>query len=501
MMEPNTRPIRVLLTGAGGTMGGAALRELTGPERRGRYELTILDLPTPANRRKLARYARRGVRVLWGDLTRYEDVLPAVTGADVVLHPAAFISPAADRDPARAWRVNVGAAANLVRAIRAQPDPDAVRLVNVGSVAMTGDRLPPIHVGRAGDPLMPSIFDIYACSKIAAERIVAESGLRRWVSLRQTYIPQTRTAPDPILYHQPLNTCLEICTERMAGLLLANACDPDLPDDFWRRFYNIGGGPAARIGYWAFIEQVLAAGGISRPEAVFDRNWFALRNFHCHWFEDSDALDAYLHYQVEGVDDYLSALGAATPWYERLAAQLAPPRTIRRRVFEPLARTRPDSPLYWLEHGEKRRFTAFYGSRQAFAAIPDWDDAPLEAPGPADYRRLDHGYDESRPIESLELEDMREAAAFRGGVCLSAEMEPGELYAPLRWRCAFGHSFEATPNLVLRGGHWCPTCAPPPWNYAAQARRSPFLAQVWYANHAWEETGVYYADVELPAIG
>ena len=44
-----------------------------------------------------------------------------------------------------------------------------------GTVAATGDRMPPIHWGRIGDPLKPSIYDFYAVTKIAGERAVLES--------------------------------------------------------------------------------------------------------------------------------------------------------------------------------------------------------------------------------------------------------------------------------------------------------------------------------------
>ena len=44
--------------------------------------------------------------------------------------------------------------------------------------------MPPIHWGRVGDPIKPSMFDYYAVSKVAAERYVIESGLKYWVSLR-----------------------------------------------------------------------------------------------------------------------------------------------------------------------------------------------------------------------------------------------------------------------------------------------------------------------------
>ena len=63
---------------------------------------------------------------------------------------------------------------------------------------------------------------------------------------------------------------------------------------------------------------------------------------------------------------------------------------------------------------------------------------------------LNHGYDESKPLEQLGLNDMKEAAEFRGGACL--DYTAGDFYRPVRWRCAFGHEFEASPNLILREG-------------------------------------------------
>ena len=58
---------------------------------------------------------------------------------------------------------------------------------------------------------------------------------------------------------------------------------------------------------------------------------------------------------------------------------------------------------------------------------------------------------------------------------------------PLRWRCAHGHEFEATPNLVLFMGHWCPEELRGEWNYYEQARVNPFFAQSWDYEHEGEE--------------
>ena len=292
----------VFVTGVTGSMGGATLRELM--MRRERFDIVALARPSAKNRKLLAPYAgQAGLRIEWGDLTRYEDVERCVRGADIVLHPAALISPEADRRPEEAWKTNVGSAQNIVRAIRAQPDPDAVKLVCVGTVAATGDRLAPIHWGRTGDPLKPSVYDMYACSKIAAERVVAESGLKHWVSLRQTFIaiPELTSLMDPILYHQPINTCIEFCTVGDSGRLMAKACEDDVPEDFWRRFYNIGGGERCRVVCLDFMERAFEALGMGKLPSLAERNWFATRNFHCQWYEDSDVLEAYLHFRSEGL--------------------------------------------------------------------------------------------------------------------------------------------------------------------------------------------------------
>lgn len=107
---------------------------------------------------------------------------------------------------------------------------------------------------------------------------------------------------------------------------------------------------------------------------------------------------------------------------------------------------------------------------------------------------LNHGYDESKKESELDISDVREAARFRGGECLSTEMKKGDLYTPLEWSCAYGHKFKASPFLVLKTGHWCPECACPPWNFDEQAKKVPFYAQIWYDDHSSDENNFYDKD-------
>ena len=48
-----------------------------------------------------------------------------------------------------------------------------------------------------------------------------------------------------------------------------------------------------------------------------------------------------------------------------------------------------------------------------------------------------------------------------------------------------------SPKLMLWGGHPCPECLPPIWNYDHQAKHNPFFAQAWYAHHSPDENNIY----------
>jgi nucleoside-diphosphate-sugar epimerase len=501
----------VFITGTTGSMGSAGLKILL--DRRDRFDIVTLVRPSQKNKEMMRQYAAEaGLNIIWGDLTNFDDVLKCVTGADIILHPAAMIAPEADHNPVLARKINVGSIENIVRAIKAQPEPDRIKLVNIGSVAMTGDRLYPIHVGRTGDPFKPSIYDAYACSKIDAERVVAESQLRYWVSLRQTFvaIPDTLALMDPIMFHQPLETCIELCTQHDAGLLLANACEDSVPEEFWRRFYNIGGGPRARLTFQALMERVYGALGLGAPAELTDRNWFAIRNFHCHWFEDSSTLNDYLHFQTMGVDEYVESVLKGSPWYVTITSKpvirnimglRVIKMLIRKFLMKPLAFASRDSTMYWMQNNMQDRISAFFKDKQSWQAIPShWDD--IRRPSYQDYQRLDHGYDESLADRELDLAQMQQAAHFRGGECKASSMQAGDLLSPLDWQCWRGHVFSMTPNAVLKGGHWCPHCEPARngWDYDKEAMHNPFFAQVWYPNHDVTEAHYYARDCYLDVV-
>ncbi|MCL2300155.1 MAG: NAD-dependent epimerase/dehydratase family protein, partial [Firmicutes bacterium] len=216
----------VFLTGSSGNMGWHGFQELY--RRRDKFDLVLLNLDEPKGRALFAPYENDpSVKLIWGNLLSYEDVLAGVTGADYVLHVGGMVSPMADYDPKNTFKVNVTAARNIVRAIQAQPNADEIKTVYIGTVAETGERDAPIHWGRTGDPIKISVWDHYAISKTIAESVFAESGLKHWVSLRQSGILYGNIIKnfDPIMFHVPMNGVLEWATVEDSGRLLANVCE------------------------------------------------------------------------------------------------------------------------------------------------------------------------------------------------------------------------------------------------------------------------------------
>ncbi len=476
---------RVFITGATGNMGFSAFLELF--QRRDRFEIVLLARPSKKNKEKLKDYlGKEGVEVVWGDLTNYNDILKGVTGADYVLHVGGMVSPYADSHPKETMEVNISSAEYIVKAVKEQPNRDEIGVVYVGSVAQMGNRLSPNHWGRTGDPIYTSIYDYYSVSKCVSELIFAESGLKKWVSIRQTgmlYPALLNKANDPITYHVPLNGVLEWSTVEDSGRVLANACEDWVPEYFWRGFYNLSSGESFRLTNYEFESLLLKTISCPRVEKVFEPNWFATKNFHGMWYLDADKLQEILKFR-EGIDckDYFKRLKKALPWYFSLA-RLAPGWPIK-MFMKHVSTTNPLGTLYWFKHDNQDRIKAHFGSRAEWEKIPSWKDYKLEELSQTPVI-LNHGYDETKPISEIDIEDIRKAAEFRGGELLSETMVKGDMFTPLEFKCQFGHKFKMAPNTMLKGGHWCPECLPKydekenQWHFEEIAKGNPFFAQVY----------------------
>lgn len=154
-------------------------------------------------------------------------------------------------------------------------------------------------------------------------------------------------------------------------------------------------------------------------EACVERDWYALRNFHMQYYEDSHILNDYLHYWRDTLASYKQTLAEDTPFGMKLVGFLARRfptfrASVEKSAYsanEKLAENHRNSPRYWYTHRNDMRISAFFKSYEEYEAI----------------------------------------------------------------------------------GAWCPKCAAT-WNCDEQAKKNPFFAQVWYADHSPDENNLYPDD-------
>ena len=361
-------------------MGWAGFQELY--KRKDRFDIRLLARDSKKNHKMLDKYANDpSVTVIWGDLVKYEDVLEGVKGADYVLHVGGMVSPSADYFPEKTLKVNVLSAENVVKAVLAQPNADDIKVVYIGSVAQYGDCNPPYHWGDVNAPQTPAKYDMYALSKIRAEKVFAEAGLKSWVSLRQSGIlyPGILKVVNPTAFHVPVGGVLEWATIEDSGRLLAQVCEDWVPAEFWNQAYNISSGEQYRMTNYEFETRLLNGLGLPGPEKVFKPEWFALKNFHGMWYTDGDKLEDFLHFRANTpIDEYFATMKSKLPWFYSLAF-LAPAWAVK-FFMKPYAFEKGMGTQWWVEN-DPEKFEAYYGSREAYDAIKSWDDvrpAPLE---------------------------------------------------------------------------------------------------------------------------
>ncbi|MDL2309304.1 NAD(P)-dependent oxidoreductase [Bacteroidales bacterium OttesenSCG-928-C03] len=443
----------ILLTGATGIMGFETLKQLIKNES---FYITLLARSKKKNRKKLKKFLHHDrVRIVWGDLCNYDDVSNAMQGADIVLHLGGMVTPEADRYPELTMKINVTAAENIVKAAKAQPNADRIKVVYIGSVAQLGPKNAPEHFGCSGDIMNPLPVDKYAVSKIIAEKTFAESGLNYWVSLRQSailYSDLIKKGFNPIIFHVPLLGVLEWSTIEDSGRLLVKLCETELPDTFWKNFYNISSGNSYRMTNYEFETRLLEAIYCPPPEKIFEPNWFAIKNFHGCWYSDADLLEDYLHFRDNiPVEDYfLHILRKQTPWYFRLAKIV--PSGIIKWILKRIAYHKTEGTLHWIQSGNEEKIATYFGSVEEWKKIPSWEN--FENNHPSEECKKRKRQDDLPSTSQWKLTDMQLFASSLNGKCLSETMTEGDLDTPLLWQNANGDTFRASPRYVVLGGYF-----------------------------------------------
>lgn len=280
----------ILLTGASGTVGFEALMQLIDKKT---YNVTVFDKETKQSSLKLLPYQNE-VNIIFGDISDAKDLEP-IKDIDYVIHLAAVIPPVADDFPELAKKVNLMGTQNLLNQLE-KHSPNAF-LMYSSSISVYGDRILQPFI-KVGDPLLPSEGDFYATTKIAAEEYIQKSKLDYTIFRLAAIMGNHKISK--LMFHQPLDTSLEIATPRDTARAFVNGIEKQ--NELSKRIFNLGGGEKCRASYEDFLQRSFTIFGLGKLN--FPKHAFADKNFHCGYYADGDALEKIVHFRQDTIDDY-----------------------------------------------------------------------------------------------------------------------------------------------------------------------------------------------------
>ncbi|MDD3821733.1 MAG: NAD-dependent epimerase/dehydratase family protein [Bacilli bacterium] len=290
--------MKILLTGAAGTVGHHVLKQLLDHN----YQVTVIELKTKKNLKALKPYHQQ-ITLIWGNITDSDLLNKIIKDQDVVIHLAGLIPPYADSWPELTRQVNYFGTKNIVSAIT-KYNPTCFLMFS-SSISVYGDRLNNYQI-KVGDKLKNSDGDYYALVKIQTEDMIKKSNINHTI-FRLTAI-MDKPQIDPLMFHMPLDTKLEIATARDTARAFVNGIKHK--GILNKNIYNLGGGKKCRTTYREFLKTCFKIYGLNYN--YLDESAFADKNFHCGYYIDGHILNDIVNFQEDTLDSYYQYLSDNT---------------------------------------------------------------------------------------------------------------------------------------------------------------------------------------------
>ncbi len=304
--------LRVLVTGASGTVGKEVVSQLT--QDKDKYVVSVFDLKTKESEKFFRRF-KSNISVHYGDIGNEQTVAQACKDKDAVIHLAAIIPPLADEDHVLAEKVNVKGTRNLIQGL--QKHSSGAFFLYSSSISVYGDRLQNPLI-KTDDPLEPCERDYYAKTKLKAEKLIREE-VKHWTIFRLTAIMGVDNhRASPLMFHMPPDTKMEICTPSDTARAFVYALHHR--QELEKQIFNLSGGASCRIGYSEFIQRSFKISGLGKPD--FKPGTFAEKNFHCGYYADGDDLEKILHFRQDSIEDYFVRLKQSVSLLQKGATML-----------------------------------------------------------------------------------------------------------------------------------------------------------------------------------
>lgn len=502
----------IAITGTTGNMGGYFLWQLNNsPEAADKIKILCRSKKKAKKILKRNKAISHKIEVVIGGIENENACRELIAGCDIVFNVCAVIPPKSDSNPQAAIACNVTGVKALLSAIESTKENQPA-LVHISSVAVYGNRCGEHKYGRVGEPLVSGPFELYSATKILGEYAVLQSNVKKWAVLRQTamlhYNIFKDNIKDGLMFHTPVDSPFEWATVKDSGRLLLNLLktysDKTLPEKFWKKVYNIGGGESCRCyGYQTYDAGFKIIGGGFKD--FFKPYYNATRNFHGMFYTDSDELENYFRFRSQSCGDFWKEMAKRNKIYK--LGKIVPKGIISGLVIKPLLKD-ANSPNRWLADGDEAKAVAYFGGSDKAKARKSltWKDVelPVEIPAHTPLTREEnieaYGYDIDKPDDEICADDLISVAAAHGGKCLTADSFDGDLYKKMDWETVDGEKFTADTYTVLRAGHWVnPLYTDWKWDFDRLSKTDRIFARIWYDSHEKNEDYVYYFDGKFKA--
>lgn len=305
------RRLEILLTGASGTVGSEVINQIIKYHNHN-YNLTVFDTNTKHSQKVFDPNKNR-LNIIYGDISKPEDIEKLPDNLDVVIHLAAIIPPKSELNKELTWSVNVEGTRNLINFLEAK-SPHAFFLYS-SSVAVYGDRILNPMI-TASDPLDLNNTDDYALTKIESENLIKNSTLR-WSIFRLTAIMKNHKI-SKLMFQMPLSTQFEICTPLDTARAFVRAIQ--YKKNIEGKVFNLGGGSSCYTTYREFLEESFRIYGLGKLN--FPERAFAEKNFHCGIFTDGDELNNLLNFRSDTLVNYFTKTKQSIPVLTRYFCQV-----------------------------------------------------------------------------------------------------------------------------------------------------------------------------------
>ncbi len=280
--------MKILITGGAGNIG----RELVKRSLASGNEVVVFDIPQ-ANFEGLE--GEKGITVYKGYVNELDTLKEAVAGVDAVIHLAALMTHlCTDREKTMA--VNVLGTKNVLDALAATGrDVQFVFSSSVSTYGFTVDEEPPIRVDH---PQVPT--DLYAESKIEAEKVVLASGIPYTILRISGVVIPVFYDPNPWQFMREQRVEF-VHRDDVATALFNSAVRKEARN----KIFNIAGGKDWQMLGYQWAERHLKVLDFPVEEAVYSERpgWFD-------WYDTKES-QKILEYQNNTPDMFFEQLAAA----------------------------------------------------------------------------------------------------------------------------------------------------------------------------------------------